>query len=362
MLFEFEGETCGRERRHQDPAGCGLRFLLRICRRASSPQLGRASADPDVCGETRRAEDALGTLEAWTNNSHAPISSHAGLATRAELLKAGAHPDSITPAWAAGEIVRVRHGLYAIPGLPTEVLRAAHLGGVLASLSALPLLGLWEPPNHILHVSVRPNSKGLRDPGPPDDAARSAALRPPPAPRWPPARKQRTAARRCGELPAPDASCDRAALRGARGPRFGTPTIRSPCSPPRLASRAAPPPVRASDRYRRFAGGRRVGIRDALGVDATRHPVRAPEEAAGRHSGRFPRGAPNRGRVREPPIPFVSGGLRERPEADRRDHPAGVPRCRVHQQPGALRVGHGRGDDRRHAGAGRLRADAPLAG
>lgn len=92
------------------------------------------------------------------------ISRHAGLATRAELLKAGAHPDSITPAWAAGEIVRVRHGLYAIPGLPTEVLRAARLGGVLASLSALPLLGLWEPPNHILHVSVRPNSKGLRDP------------------------------------------------------------------------------------------------------------------------------------------------------------------------------------------------------
>lgn len=92
------------------------------------------------------------------------LSTLSGLATRAELLVAGAHPESFAPAWADGEIIRVRHGLYAVPGLPDDVMRAARVGGVLASLSAIPLLGLWQPPNSVLHVSVRANSKGLRDP------------------------------------------------------------------------------------------------------------------------------------------------------------------------------------------------------
>ncbi|ROQ37373.1 very-short-patch-repair endonuclease [Frondihabitans sp. PhB188] len=93
-----------------------------------------------------------------------------GLARRAELLRAGAPADSFGPAWAAGEILRVRHGVYARPGLPEPILRAARIGGVLAAASAAPFLGLWKPPHERLFASVRPGAMGLRDP---DDATRA---------------------------------------------------------------------------------------------------------------------------------------------------------------------------------------------
>jgi very-short-patch-repair endonuclease len=96
-------------------------------------------------------------------------SHHQGLAHRRELLRAGCTRDQLDQAWRRGDVERVRHGLYALPGLPASVVQAARVGGVLAGVSALTLRGAWAPPNLRLVVSVPHNARDLRDP---DDAGR----------------------------------------------------------------------------------------------------------------------------------------------------------------------------------------------
>jgi len=96
-------------------------------------------------------------------------SRHQGLARRRELLEAGCSRHDIDLAWRQGDLQRVRHGLYAVPGLAEPIVRAARVGGVLAGVSALTQRGAWTPPAARLVVSVPHNALDLRDP---DDAGR----------------------------------------------------------------------------------------------------------------------------------------------------------------------------------------------
>lgn len=92
-----------------------------------------------------------------------------GLAHRRELLRRGHERHAVEAAWREGRLLRVRHGLYAPLDAPTEVVRAARVGGVLAGSSMLSTVGAWRPPRDRLTVSVPHNARRLRDP---DDAGR----------------------------------------------------------------------------------------------------------------------------------------------------------------------------------------------
>jgi very-short-patch-repair endonuclease len=100
-------------------------------------------------------------------------SHHHGLAHRRELMRAGCTRAAVDSAWRDGLVERVRHGLYALPGLPEPVLRAARVGGVLAGSSSLSLRGAWSPPAEHLVLSVPHNARDLRHP---DDAGRRLDL------------------------------------------------------------------------------------------------------------------------------------------------------------------------------------------
>ncbi|AMM21877.1 hypothetical protein AX769_19145 [Frondihabitans sp. PAMC 28766] len=95
------------------------------------------------------------------------LRAHGGIARRSEFITAGATDRDIRLDWAAASILRVRNGVYALPTVHPEILRAVRVGGVLAAGSAAAHHGLWVPPGGKLHVSIRPNANGLRDP---DDA------------------------------------------------------------------------------------------------------------------------------------------------------------------------------------------------
>ena len=90
-----------------------------------------------------------------------------GLAHRRELLRAGVTRRQIEASWAAGEIMRVRHGLYGLDSLPAAVIRAARSGGTLSGATSLAVRGAWQTPSPRLVVSVAHNAQDLRDP---DDA------------------------------------------------------------------------------------------------------------------------------------------------------------------------------------------------
>lgn len=89
------------------------------------------------------------------------------VAHRRQLLAAGLSRRQVESSWAAGEIVRIRHGLYGLVDLPTDVVRAARVGGALSGASSLAHRGAWVPPTPRLVVSVPHNARDLRDP---DDA------------------------------------------------------------------------------------------------------------------------------------------------------------------------------------------------
>jgi very-short-patch-repair endonuclease len=98
-----------------------------------------------------------------------PLSRHGGLALRHELLQDGATQDMLDRAWRSGELLRVRHGLYAAPDVPEPIVRAARVGGALAGPSSTSLIGGWQPHGSPLFVSTRANDHRLRHP---DDAGR----------------------------------------------------------------------------------------------------------------------------------------------------------------------------------------------
>ncbi|MFD3449150.1 endonuclease domain-containing protein [Microbacteriaceae bacterium 4G12] len=55
-------------------------------------------------------------------------------------------------------------GWYALPELPSEIIRSIRVGGCVACVSAARLHGLAAPPGDALHVWVSPGSSRLRDP------------------------------------------------------------------------------------------------------------------------------------------------------------------------------------------------------
>jgi very-short-patch-repair endonuclease len=93
-----------------------------------------------------------------------------GVATLAQLARAGHSEYSRASAIRRGEIVRVRNGWFASPDAPPQVVRAVRVGGRLSCISALAHHGLWTMPDDLLHVSVPANSSRLRTP---DDRQKS---------------------------------------------------------------------------------------------------------------------------------------------------------------------------------------------
>jgi very-short-patch-repair endonuclease len=62
-----------------------------------------------------------------------------------------------------GELIRVRKGWYAAPGLAPEILAASRVGGAAGCVTAARLHGLWVFQGQPLHVSVEPHTSRLRD-------------------------------------------------------------------------------------------------------------------------------------------------------------------------------------------------------
>jgi len=75
------------------------------------------------------------------------------MASRHELLRAGAASWTLTEAVRLGSLIRVRRDHYALPGTSPEILRAVRVGGRLACTSALAHNGVFadDPRTHV-HV------------------------------------------------------------------------------------------------------------------------------------------------------------------------------------------------------------------
>lgn len=92
------------------------------------------------------------------------------IASRGELLAAGATSRGLTSAVRAGNLIRVRRDHYAIPGLPRPIEQAIRVGGKLGCVSALRQMGIFalEPP--AAHIRLDREASRCRDP---DDRRRS---------------------------------------------------------------------------------------------------------------------------------------------------------------------------------------------
>jgi len=86
------------------------------------------------------------------------------VATRAQLLGAGASPRDLTAAVRERRLLRVRDGYYAAPTTDSKLLQAVRIGGRLGCVSALLRHGVWVPPHTFAHVSLEPNASRLRSP------------------------------------------------------------------------------------------------------------------------------------------------------------------------------------------------------
>lgn len=104
-------------------------------------------------------------LDPYLAHSPSPdmiVRSLGGVATRQQLIAAGASGQHITWAVRAGRIQRVRQGRYVTPDAAPDVVAAVRIGGQLAGLSAAESYGLWAGFDEPLHVSVGNNSARLR--------------------------------------------------------------------------------------------------------------------------------------------------------------------------------------------------------
>ena len=86
------------------------------------------------------------------------------VATRSQLLAAGATPRDLTAAVRDRRLIRVREGYYATPVADAALLQAVRIGGRLGCVSALRRHGVWAPPHPFPHVSVGPKASRLRSP------------------------------------------------------------------------------------------------------------------------------------------------------------------------------------------------------
>lgn len=86
------------------------------------------------------------------------------VASRAQLLAAGATPRDLTAAVRARRLIRAREGYYAAPSVDPMLLQAVRIGGRLGCVSALERRGVWVEPHLFPHVSVDPHATRLRSP------------------------------------------------------------------------------------------------------------------------------------------------------------------------------------------------------
>ncbi|WP_234661490.1 type IV toxin-antitoxin system AbiEi family antitoxin domain-containing protein [Agromyces marinus] len=78
-----------------------------------------------------------------------------GIASRAELLRAGASRSTMHRAVRANDLLRLRQGVYAVADLPDEVRAAAAHGGALTCAPRLRFAGLWLlAEQHGVHVAI----------------------------------------------------------------------------------------------------------------------------------------------------------------------------------------------------------------
>jgi hypothetical protein len=77
-----------------------------------------------------------------------------GIAHITRLRELGLSGDRLERAARSGEVARVRQGIYALRSAPTDVVRAARVGGRLAGPSATRAHGLWMPSHQPLTVEV----------------------------------------------------------------------------------------------------------------------------------------------------------------------------------------------------------------
>lgn len=71
---------------------------------------------------------------------------------------------ALASALADGLVIRARRDTYVSRWMPEPLRRAATVGGRLTCVSALALLGCFEPPGAALHVHVAPQAARLREP------------------------------------------------------------------------------------------------------------------------------------------------------------------------------------------------------
>lgn len=95
---------------------------------------------------------------------------HSRIASRAELLSAGATSRSLTTAVQGRHLIRVRRDHYALPGTPRSIVQAVRIGGRIGCLSALAAFGVFAIDKTFTHAHVdraasrtrHPNTRRLR--------------------------------------------------------------------------------------------------------------------------------------------------------------------------------------------------------
>lgn len=88
-----------------------------------------------------------------------------GVVTRADLIARGLTDRRIRAAVVRGDLVRVRRGNYAVPGMDSAAVHAVRVGGRLACVSELRHRNIWVLDSPGLHVHVGPHATRLRDVG-----------------------------------------------------------------------------------------------------------------------------------------------------------------------------------------------------
>jgi very-short-patch-repair endonuclease len=87
------------------------------------------------------------------------------IASREDLLAAGAHSRVLTRDVREGRLLRVYRDHYALPGTPEHVIRAVRVGGKLACVSALADQQVFVFRPHPAHIHLQRGASRLRSPG-----------------------------------------------------------------------------------------------------------------------------------------------------------------------------------------------------